>query len=85
MRVLLAFLVLAAAAVTVALIARINAGYALFVAPPYRIELSLNAYFILTALAFVALYAFVRVVTRLSRLPRDVRGHRRNQIGRAHV
>ena len=38
MRILLAFLVVAALAVTVALFARINAGYALFVAPPYRID-----------------------------------------------
>ena len=86
MRALLAFLVLAAAAVTVALIARINAGYALFVAPPYRIELSLNTFFLLCIAAFVALYAFVRIVARLSRLPRDVRDHRRNrQLGRARA
>ena len=55
MRLLLAFLVLAAAAVSVALLARINAGYALFVAPPYRIELSLNTFFALALLAFVVL------------------------------
>ena len=86
MRGLLAFLVLAAAAVTVALLARINAGYALFVAPPYRVELSLNTFFLLTAIAFIALYAFVRIVTRLSRLPRDVRDHRRRrQVGRARA
>src|SRR5205814_7223869 len=83
---LLAFLVLAAAAVTVALLARINAGYALFVAPPYRVELSLNTFFLLTAAAFIALYAFARIVTRLSRLPRDVREHRRRrQLGRARA
>jgi len=62
---LLAFLVLAAAAVTVALLARINAGYALFVAPPYRVELSLNTFFLLIAAAFIALYAVARIVTRL--------------------
>ena len=86
MRALLAFLVLAAAAVTVALIARINAGYALFVAPPYRVELSLNTFFLLIVAAFAALYAFTRVMTRLSRLPRDVRDHRRRrQLGRARA
>ena len=86
MRALLAFLVLAAAAVSVALIARINAGYASFVAAPYRVELSLNAFFVLCIAAFVALYAFVRVVARLSRLPRDVREHRRKrQVGRARA
>ena len=86
MRALLAFLVLAAAAVTVALIARINAGYALFVAPPYRVELSLNTFFLLAIAAFVALYALLRIVVRLSRLPRDVREHRkRRQLARARA
>ncbi|HEY2818052.1 MAG TPA: heme biosynthesis HemY N-terminal domain-containing protein [Casimicrobiaceae bacterium] len=86
MRGLLAFLVLAAAAVTVALIVRINAGYALFVAPPYRVELSLNTFVLLIAAAFFAVYAFVRIVARLSRLPRDVRDHRRKrQLGRARA
>jgi len=85
-RALLAFLVLAAAAVGVAIFARINAGYALFVAPPYRVELSLNTFFLLCIAAFVALYAFVRVVARLSRLPRDVREHRRKrQVARARA
>jgi HemY protein len=85
-RVLLAFLVLAAAAVTVALLARINAGYALFVSPPYRVELSLNTFFLLTAIAFIALYALLRIVTRLSRLPREVRDHRRKrQVSRARA
>ena len=86
MRALLAFLLLAAAAVTVALIVRINAGYALFVAPPYRVELSLNTFVLLTVAAFLAVYAFVRIVARLSRLPRDVRDHRRKrQLGRARA
>jgi len=83
-RALLAFLVLAAAAVTVALLARINTGYALFVAPPYRVELSLNTFFLLTLLAFLALHVGLRLVARLSRLPRVVRdARRRRQIDRA--
>jgi HemY protein len=83
-RALFLFLVLAAAAVAVALLARINTGYALFVSPPYRIELSLNTYFVLTLLAFVAFYALLRIVARLSRLPDEVRANRRrSQIERA--
>jgi HemY protein len=78
-RILLAFLVVAALAVTVALFARINAGYALFVAPPYRIEISLNAFVILTLLAFAAFHALLRIVSRLVRLPRDVRESRRRR------
>ena len=47
MRALIAFLLLAAAAVTLALLFRLNTGYVLFVAPPYRVELSHNAFIII--------------------------------------
>ena len=79
MRALIAFLVLAAIAVTVALIARINTGYALFVAPPYRVELSLNTFFVLAFVAFVAVYVLLRLSSRLSRLPGEVRESRRRR------
>ena len=42
MRFLFWFLLLAVAAVVAALAARLSTGYALLVAPPYRIELSLD-------------------------------------------
>ena len=41
----------------VALLFKLNTGYALFVAPPYRVELSLNAFIIIARAAFLALYA----------------------------
>jgi HemY protein len=83
-RALFAFLVLAAAAVAVALLARINHGYALFVAPPYRIELSLNAFFVLAVVGLVAFYALLRIGARLSNLPEVVReSRRRRQVERA--
>ena len=86
MRVLLAFLVLAAAAVTVALVARINTGYALFVAPPYRVELSLNTFGALVLLAFVLVYVLLRLSSRLARLPGEVRAsRRRRQVERARA
>jgi HemY protein len=78
-RALLAFLLLAAAAVLVALLFRINDGYALFVAPPYRVELSLNTLLILVVLVFFFVYGVLRVASRLTRLPRDVREHRRRK------
>src|SRR4029079_17680473 len=83
MRALIAFLLIAAAAVTLAMLFRINTGYVLFVAPPYRIELSQNAFIILAVLAFLALYALIRAGVRLARLPEDVReGRRRRQFER---
>ncbi|HTI47005.1 MAG TPA: heme biosynthesis HemY N-terminal domain-containing protein [Casimicrobiaceae bacterium] len=79
MRALVAFLLLAVSAVLVALLFRINDGYALFVAPPYRVELSLNTLLILVVLAFLIVHAVLRLASRLARLPRDVREHRRRQ------
>jgi HemY protein len=78
-RALIAFLLIAAAAVTLALLFRLNTGYVLFVAPPYRVELSQNAFIIIAVLAFLALYALVRASVRLSRLPAEVRESRRRR------
>ncbi|HVF65955.1 MAG TPA: heme biosynthesis HemY N-terminal domain-containing protein [Casimicrobiaceae bacterium] len=79
MRALLLFLLLAAVAVALALFARVNAGYVLFVAPPYRLELSINAFVIFALAAFAFLYAVLRFAARLARLPKEVRDHRRAQ------
>ncbi len=79
MRFLFWFLLLAVAAVVVALAVKLNAGYALLVAPPYRIELSLNLLFVLLAGSFVALYFILRVVSRTIRVPETVRALRRQQ------
>ena len=83
MRALIAFLLIAAAAVTLALLFRLNTGYVLFVAPPYRVELSQNAFIIITVLAFLVLYVLIRAGVRLAQLPEDVReGRRRRQFER---
>lgn len=80
MRALLLFLLLGAVAVAVALFARVNdAGYVLVVAPPYRLEVSLNAFIVIGVALFALLYALLRFASRLSRLPREVREHRRLQ------
>jgi HemY protein len=82
-RALIAFILVAAAAVTLALLFRLNTGYVLLVAPPYRVELSQNAFIIIAILFFVALYAVIRAAVRLARLPDEVReGRRRRQLER---
>jgi len=82
-RALIAFIVIAAAAVTLALVFRVNTGYVLFVASPYRVELSQNAFIIILVLAFVALYTLIRAGVRLAKLPEEVReGRRRRQFER---
>jgi HemY protein len=78
-RALIVFLLLAVAAVLLALLFRVNDGYALFVAPPYRVELSLNTLLILAVLAFFFVHGVLRLASRLARLPREVREHRRRQ------
>jgi HemY protein len=77
MRFLFWFLLLAIAAVVVALAVKLNAGYALLVAPPYRIELSLNLLVILLIGGFLALYLVIRIITRTIQMPRSVRIWRR--------
>jgi HemY protein len=80
------FLMLAAAAVVAALAVRLNTGYALLVAPPYRIELSLNLLLFLVVGGFLAVYLSIRLVTRTMRMPRQVRAWRREQkIARARA
>jgi HemY protein len=82
-RALIAFLLIAAAAVTLALLFRLNTGYVLFVAPPYRIELSQNAFIVFAVLGFLLLYIVIRAGVRLARLPEEVReGRRRRQFER---
>jgi HemY protein len=78
-RILFWFLLLAGAAVAVALAAKITAGYALFVAPPYRVELSLNLLIVLVVGGFILGYVLLRVVRRTLGLPEEVRAFRRRQ------
>jgi HemY protein len=78
-RILFWFLLVAAAAVGVALAVKVINGYALFVAPPYRIELSLNLLLLLLIGGFAGGYMLLRLAMRTVALPRDVRALRRRQ------
>jgi len=59
-----------------------NEGYVLFVASPWRVELSLNLFVILLAAAFAAAYLLMRVVAHTLRLPGYVRAFRAQQAER---
>lgn len=76
MRWLFWILGLFALAVALALALRLNAGYALFVWPPYRIELSLNLLALMLVAGFVAGYIVLRFVLGAVRLPSQVRAYR---------
>jgi HemY protein len=73
---LLWVVVIAALAVGLTLAAVHNRGYALLMLPPYRIEISLNFFFVLLLVAFAAGYALVRAAFAALRLPRQVREYR---------
>jgi HemY protein len=75
-RALLWFLLLAAVAIAVALFARGNTGYVMFVLPPWRVEVSQNAFVMLAVLAFALIYFALRLALRIARLPREVKEHR---------
>lgn len=86
MRLLAAFLLIAALAVALALLARTPAGYVQFVLPPLRVEASFFVFVLATLGAFLALYAVLRLVARVVAMPREVRAHRsRQQLERARA
>jgi HemY protein len=86
MKTLLWLFAILALAVAVALAARSSTGYALFVLPPWRAQISLNLLIALAVVGFVAAYVLVRLVVVTFKLPSRVRAfreHRRGERGRA--
>jgi HemY protein len=63
-------------AVGLSLAARYNEGYALFVLPPWRVEVSLNLLAVAWLAAFTLLYLLVRLVVNTLRMPGQVRAFR---------
>lgn len=79
MRFLFWFLLIAVAAVAAALAAKLTHGYALLVAPPYRVELSLSLLVILAIAGFFTLYLLSQMAMRTAELPGRVRAWRAQQ------
>lgn len=76
MRALLWLLTLGALAVGLALAAQYNDGYALFVLPPWRLEISLNLLVVLAIGGFLLAYLLLRGVFLTLALPARVRAFR---------
>src|SRR5690606_24251473 len=76
MKALVWLLVAFAAAVAIAIVGRASDGYALFVYPPWRVEVSLVLLGVLLAAAFVLMYVVVRLVHHTLALPVHVRAYR---------
>jgi HemY protein len=83
MRGLLWLFVLAALAVALSLVMRGGGGYALFVLPPWRAEVSLNFLAILVIVGFALLYLLFRAFWHTLRLPSQVRAFRRRRMAEA--
>jgi HemY protein len=74
-----------AAAAALAIFGRASEGYALFVYPPWRVELSLVAFGVAAVALFALAYALVRVVGHTLGLPMLVRAFRERRLReRAH-
>ena len=86
MRSLFWLLAVFAAAVALVILGRIDAGYVLFVYPPYRVEVSMLFFAIAVAVSFFLLYAALRLLGQALSLPAYVRAYRaRRRRERAHA
>jgi len=86
MRSLFWLLAVFAAAVALVILGRIDAGYVLFIYPPYRVEVSMLFFAIAAVAAFAALYTTLRLLGHAVALPRYVRAYRaRRRRERAHA
>jgi HemY protein len=83
MKSLLWLFVLSAIAVALSLALRGNGGYALFVLPPWRAEVSLNFLGLVVIITFALAYFLVRAVWHTLRLPSHVRAFRRRRRAEA--
>lgn len=86
MRSLFWLLAVFAAAVALVLLGRFDTGYALFIYPPYRIEVSMLFFAVAALVAFGVAYAGLRLLGQVLVLPATVRAYRaRRRRERAHA
>lgn len=79
MRFFLWLLLLLATAIGLAVTARFNPGNVVLFYPPYRIDLSLNFFLLLSTLLFLFLYLMIDAVRSTSAMPRKVAAYRRDK------
>src|SRR5438270_6582188 len=85
MRSLAWLLAVSATAVALVILGRVDAGYVLFVYPPYRVEVTMFFFALAAAASFAILYAGLRLLGQTLALPATVRAHRaRRRRERAH-
>lgn len=79
MRFFLWLLVLFATAIGLAVTARFNPGNVVLFYPPYRIDLSLNFFLLLAAVAFLLIWLVIEAVRSTREMPRKVAAYRREK------
>ncbi|WP_293936769.1 heme biosynthesis HemY N-terminal domain-containing protein [Iodobacter sp.] len=79
MRILFWIIALFALAVGLTLFAQLNTGYVLLFLPPWRIEISLNVFAMLTLATITLLYLLLKLVAEFGGLPQRVKQYRERQ------
>jgi HemY protein len=79
MRLLITIVILFAAAIALAVGARLNPGNVVFFYPPYRVDLSLNFFILLAALLFILLFVIFNTIRATQRIPARVAAYRRER------
>ncbi|WP_323123088.1 heme biosynthesis protein HemY [Burkholderia alba] len=80
--------ILFAVAAALATVGRFDTGQVLLVYPPYRVDLSLNLFVFAIIVLFIALYALLRIVRNIWRMPQRVAAYRaraRNEKAQASL
>src|SRR5688500_12971160 len=86
MRSLFWLLAVFAAAVALVILGRVDAGYVLFIYPPWRVEVSMLFFAVVLLATFVLLHAALRMLRHAVSLPAYVRAYRaRRRRERAHA
>ena len=79
MRLLIWLVALMAAAIGIAVSAEYNPGNVVFFYPPYRIDLSLNLFLVLTVLLFALMYGMLRALRATVTMPAKVAAYRQRK------
>jgi HemY protein len=79
MRLFIWIIFLFAAAIGLAVAARFNPGNVVFFYPPYRVDLSMNFFILLTGLLFVLLYGLLKAIRITKNMPAKVARYRREK------
>ncbi len=85
MRGLIWFVLLFVAAAALAIIGVFDGGQVLLVMPPYRVDVSLNLFVVALVIGFIVIYAVMRAVRNIWKMPQRVTAYRaRSRLAKAN-